>query len=99
MKNILLLFCLLLLTAYPSASYDSYSDDTSYFNINGISFDSIVLSFANSDKVVKNSFVQMTTIAPVVALQDEFFDSFISTLKINSFLMTIKFGSTLIQAP
>ena len=98
MKNILIIINLLFITSFPVANLVDYSKNQVYdlIIVDNVINDSICITFSHSDKVIKNKLSFAGIYFHQITEKNLYIDSYISTIKRNSLLMTIKYGSTLI---
>lgn len=92
-----LLFIILL---FPTSSFsqDYKPDSFEYIHAYETTIDfSGIITFSSSDAIIYRSYLQLTSSPFNRDIQSHLIDSFIATVKINAYLMTIKFGSTLIN--
>lgn len=98
MKNIVLILCLIFISIFPNYSYSDHDPNQIIYLVttDNVNLDNGILGFSYSEKVVKSSSnVTLTSFIDIVC-SEPYINSFVSVIKINDMLMTIKYGSTLI---
>ena len=102
MKKIFIIIYLTILSILPQTviSNDANNKELMFLSsYENTTLDYGIVSFSKLDKIFKNTIFIITTENQFLHFCTELLASFIPTIKINSVLMTIKYGSTLISFP
>lgn len=98
MKNIIVILCLIITVTFPNMIANDNNNDSSLYltHYENFSADDEIVTFPNTEKVIKSSLLPIENFDMGFDCEVGLCDSFIATLKINSLILTIKYGSTLI---